>query len=221
MRGRTRILIVLGGAFVFGGGIQYLASRPGLEWAVRASGVSAPWLFVPFLAGMTQVERRRAGWLGLAATFAALTGYFAMTWSPLEGVSLVHVRQATLAGRHLHVTVITYGPLQLPWHVVRLIGPQTPWVLGGIATGPLFGLLGSEWRLCRTWRSALAIAGAFCLEPVAIIVFHATLFWIPMLGSFGAGYSFNTAAAAEVGFGLLLAIGAAYSIMRRRTAWRP
>ena len=146
---------------VFGAGIQYLASRPGMQWAVRAGGLSAPWLLLPFLAGMTQLDRRRAGWLGLAATFTALLGYFGMTWSPFEAVDLGHVQHVTIAGGHLHVTNVALTPVQIASRMVGLLAAQAPWLLGGIATGPLFGLLGNEWRLRRTWRSALAPAGAF------------------------------------------------------------
>jgi hypothetical protein len=182
---------------------------------VRATNLSAPWLLVPFLAGATQAERGRAGWLGLAAAFAALAGYFGMMWSPFEGVDLVHAQQTTVVGGHVHVTVIAYRPAQIARHILHLLGSQAPWMVAGIATGPIFGLLGREWRSRHTWRSALAIGGAFCLEPVAVVAFHAVFFGIPTLGGFGAAYRFDAAAAAEVGFGLLLLIGAAYAITRQ------
>jgi hypothetical protein len=40
-------------------------------------------------------------------------------------------------------------------------------ILGGLVTGPLFGLLGQRWRVRRSWVSAAIIAGALCLEPLA------------------------------------------------------
>ena len=217
MRGRAWIVIVLLGALVFGAGIQYLASRPGVQWAVRASGLSAPWLLIPFLAGVSQVEPRRAGWLGLAATSAALLGYFGMTWSPFEAVDLGHVQRAMMIGGHLRVVDVALTPTQIAGRTVRLLGSQAPWLLGGIVTGPLFGLVGNEWRLRRTWRSALTIAGAFCFEPAVILGFHRVFSWIPMLGGFGTGYTLDAAAAGEVGFGVLLAAAAGWVIMRRGT----
>jgi hypothetical protein len=42
-------------------------------------------------------------------------------------------------------------------------------IVGGVFTGPLFGWLGNRWRNDRAWLGAIAIAAAFCLEPVARI----------------------------------------------------
>ena len=41
------------------------------------------------------------------------------------------------------------------------------YILGGLVTGPLFGLLGQRWRVRRWWVSAALVAGVLCLEPVA------------------------------------------------------
>jgi hypothetical protein len=81
--------------------------------------------------------------LGLAATFAALLGYFAMTLSPMEGVALVEV----------------------PSRIAPLLGAQRLWIAGGVVTGPLFGYLGCIWRAKRAEVSAVAVAGALWLEP--------------------------------------------------------
>ena len=67
-------------------GRQYLGSRPatlGL-WASTAAQMSAPWLVLPFLTGITQQRAQRAAVLGLVVTASALVGYFAMTYSPIE-----------------------------------------------------------------------------------------------------------------------------------------
>jgi TctA family transporter len=53
-------------------------------WTSTAAQVSAPWLVLPFLIGMTQQRARRAAVLGLVVTASALLGYFAMTYSPIE-----------------------------------------------------------------------------------------------------------------------------------------
>jgi hypothetical protein len=131
---------------------QFLGSRSGTlgPWAATAAQVSAPWLIVPFLLGVTQPRARRAAALGLIVTLSALLGYFAMTYSPIE----IH-----------------------PWTFHRFTEGMVAitirerynglYILGGLVTGPLFGLLGQRWRVRRSWVSAALVAGALCLEPVA------------------------------------------------------
>jgi hypothetical protein len=81
---------------------------------------------------------------------SALLGYFAMTYSPVE----IHpwtVHRFTTG----MVAVTTRG-----WY-------NPMYILGGVVTGPLFGLLGQRWRVRRWWVSAAFVAGAICLEPLA------------------------------------------------------
>jgi hypothetical protein len=130
--------------FAFGGADQYLGSLVRFaSWAPSVSGMSAPWLALPFWLGSTQIGARRAGLLGLTATAAALLGYFALTLSPLEGVSSNQV------------------------HLIMFAWSQRLNIVGGAVTGPVFGLLGYRWRTGRSAVSAALVAGAFCLEPVA------------------------------------------------------
>jgi hypothetical protein len=72
----------------FGAGDQYLGSLSWHPWAADVSLLSAPWLVLPFLAGWTQREPRRAMLLGFACTVAALVGYGLMTLSPVENAHL-------------------------------------------------------------------------------------------------------------------------------------
>ena len=134
-------------SLLFGAGDQYLGTTHVLvhtgEWASTVSNMSAPWLVLPFVAGLTQRSGRRAAVVGLAATLAALTGYFAMTLSPVEGVAFDQA-------------LAEVGPL---------LKVQVPWVLGGLATGPIFGILGCRWRNDRASISAFAVTGALALEP--------------------------------------------------------
>jgi hypothetical protein len=70
---------------VFGAADQYLGSMLWLgSWTATAAQVSAPWLILPFAAGMTQWRPRRAAALGLVVTLSALFDYWAMTYSPME-----------------------------------------------------------------------------------------------------------------------------------------
>jgi hypothetical protein len=136
----------------FGAADQFLGSRSITlgPWAATAAQVSAPWLVLPFLAGMTQVRARRAAILGLLVSVSALLGYFAMTYSPIE------IHPWTLHRFTTGMVAITtrgwYNPV---------------YILGGVVTGPLFGLLGQRWRVRRWWVSAAFVAGAICLEPLA------------------------------------------------------
>lgn len=136
---------------VFGAADQYLGSMSWLgPWTSTVAQVSAPWLVIPFLVGMTQQRPRRAMALGLVVTVAALVGYFAMTYSPME----IHPWSFSRFTAGM-VAVTTRG-----WY-------NPTYILGGLVTGPLFGLLGQRWRVRRSWVSAGLVAGALCLEPLA------------------------------------------------------
>jgi uncharacterized protein DUF6518 len=135
----------------FGAADQYLGSMSWLgPWAATAAQVSAPWLIMPFLAGLTQPRAKRAAVLGLVVTLSALLGYFAMTYSPMEVPMWTFHRFWTGL-----VAVTTNG-----WY-------NAVFILAGLVTGPVFGLLGQRWRVRRWWVSAAFVAGALCLEPVA------------------------------------------------------
>jgi len=129
----------------FGAADQYLGSRIELGiWASSVSGLSAPWLVLPFLAGWTQARRSAAMAAGLIAVLAALAGYFTMTVSPVEGVPVARFATAFAA----------------------LARSNVLWVVGGLLTAPIYGLLGRRWRLERWWTSAALVAGCVCLEPL-------------------------------------------------------
>ena len=131
----------------FGAADQFLGTIRFGPWAWTVSGMSAPWLMLPFVVGMTQERGRRAMALGLVVTLAALVGYFAMTHSPIEGAPI-----AEFPRRFLNMVRTGYNPL---------------WILGGMVTGPLYGFLGHRWRVARSWISAALVTSALCLEPLA------------------------------------------------------
>lgn len=132
-------------ACAFGAADQYLGSLSAHPWATDVSLLSAPWLLLAFLVGWAQQAPRRAAVLGLACTLSALVGYGLMTLSPFEGAEFT---RRSVAG---------------------FVVSQSPVIVGGLFTGPLFGWLGNRWRTDRGWLGALAIAAAFCLEPLARI----------------------------------------------------
>jgi len=135
----------------FGAADQYLGSLRSLvalgPWAVAFSGMSAPWLLLPFVFGCTQDRPRRAITVGSVAVGAALAGYFAMTVSPMEGVALKDVPSSGAALFRSNGLVI----------------------LGGLITAPAFGYLGQRWRVDRWWFGATLVTGAFLLEPLALL----------------------------------------------------
>jgi hypothetical protein len=141
------LALVLSAAF--GAGDQYLGSLTGsghlwaAGWSSDVSLLSAPWLVLPFVAGATQRDPRRAALLGLACTYAALVGYGLMTVSPFENA---------------HLTVAT---------VRGFLYSERAVFVGGIVTGPLFGWFGQQWRTRRAIAGALVTAAALCLEPLA------------------------------------------------------
>jgi hypothetical protein len=135
----------------FGAADQYLGSMSWLgPWTATAAQMSAPWLLLPFVIGSTQQRAQRAAVLGLVVTVSALFGYFAMTYSPMEIHPWTFERFTTGM-----IALTTRG-----WY-------NEVWILGGLVTGPLFGLLGQRWRVRRSWVSAAIVAGALCLEPAA------------------------------------------------------
>ncbi|HZT86253.1 MAG TPA: DUF6518 family protein [Gaiellaceae bacterium] len=141
------LALVLSAAF--GAADQYLGSLTGsghawaVGWSTDVSLLSAPWLVLPFVAGATQRDPRRAAWLGLACTYAALAGYALMTLSPVE---------------HAHLTAATLRGFVVSERMV---------IVGGIVTGPLFGWFGGRWRTRRAIAGALVTAAALSLEPLA------------------------------------------------------
>jgi hypothetical protein len=139
---RTWMAALLG--VLFGAGDQYLGSRSSYPWLTDVSLLSAPWLALPFVIGATQKSARRAILVGCIATATALIGYFVMTLSPVEGV-------------HLDGTA----------PIIALLRSERMVELGALVTAPLYGYLGYRWHERRAWLSALLLAGALCLEPLA------------------------------------------------------
>src|SRR2546423_1150372 len=113
--GPVVVVAALALAFAFGSADQYLGSLSGHPWATDVSLLSAPWLVLAFLAGWTQRDPKRAAFLGLACTAAALVGYGLMTLSPVENAQL-NLHSATAFARS-----------------------ERPVIVGGLFTGPLFG----------------------------------------------------------------------------------
>jgi hypothetical protein len=143
VRSHLRVVFALVLAAIFGAGDQYLGSLSWHPWGADISLLSAPWLLLPFLAGATQRRPERAALLGLACTMTAFAAYGLMTLSPVENA-------------HLSVTTAS-----------GFIRSESPFIVAGLFSGPLFGWLGQRWRTNGAWLGALATAALLCLEPLA------------------------------------------------------
>jgi hypothetical protein len=139
----VRIAITLVLALLLGAADQYLGSLSAHPWGADVSGLSAPWLVLPFIAGAAQVTPRKACLCGGIATLLALIGYCLMTLSPVENAHLSTdgIRSFVRAGN---------------WR----------WFAGGLVTGPVAGWLGHRWRHDRLAVAGVAAAAALVLEPV-------------------------------------------------------
>jgi hypothetical protein len=143
--------------------------------------MSAPWLALPFLVGARARDPVRATLQGAVATFAALLGYFAMTLSPIEGVALAQI------------------------HPVQFLASQAHLILPAAVTGPVWGWLGYRWHVARSRLSAGLVAGAFCLEPLARVVY-------------GEPFKAAGVAVAEVLTGLVLTVVMILALRGRRSS---
>jgi hypothetical protein len=182
------VVIAVAAAAAFGGADQYIGSRYS-PFLTAVSGMSAPWLLLPFIVGACQPSRRRALLLGFAATWVAVFAYVLMIDSPVEGV---------------HVTV----PV-----VVTTAASQWPWFLGGLISGPLYGMLGYRWRARRSWPVALLATLPVVFEPAArLLADHSGLL---------SWSSFPPAVFAEVMTGLALTAVVAVAAARPGTLRRP
>src|SRR5215469_3446544 len=150
------VIIVLAAAFAFGAIDQYLGSLRS-SFLTEVSGMSAPWLLVPFLAGASQAVWRRAVLVGLAATWLSVLAYVAMIVSPMEG-SHLGPRPAGLIG--------SWNQLSPHLFLVTLAS-QWLWFAGGLITGPLYSWLGYQWRSRRSGAAALLAVLPVLLEPAA------------------------------------------------------
>jgi hypothetical protein len=116
--------------------------------------MSAPWMVVPFLAGMRFASPGRGALAGAAATLAAFLGFY--------------VTEAA---------VLDLGPH--PWYVdLRLAaGTVNVYERLGVLSGALYGALGAIWASRRLLAAPLAVAAAFVAEPLIVLALARTGLW--------------------------------------------
>lgn len=129
----------------FGAGDQALGSLTPISWSWNhaVAEVSAVWLVLPFVVGMSQRTTRRAVVAGAVSALSAVAAYCAMILSPMEGV-------------HLSRPLV---------QLAHTVDSQLAWFLGAALVAPLYGALGRRWRDGRSLASCAVLVGTVCLEP--------------------------------------------------------
>jgi hypothetical protein len=207
--GTAALIIALTAAFAFGAIDQYVGGLRS-SFLTGVSGMSAPWLLVPFLAGAWQPRQRRAALAGLAATWLSVFGYVLMIVSPMEGTHL-GPRPAGLTGSWTQLS---------PHLFLATLASQWLWFAGGLLTGPLYGWLGYRSRSRRSWATALVAVLPVLLEPVArVLVGRFGLAYVSGLPFRGQGG--GPAAITEVAVGLLLTGVVVTAMFQRGRPSRP
>ena len=108
---------------------------------------SAPWVVVPFLAGMRADSVSRGALLGIATTLASFFGFY-------------------LA----EAAVLDLGPH--PWYIdLKLtVGTVNVYEKWGLLSGSLYGALGAVWASRRLMAAPIALGLAFVAEPLIVLL---------------------------------------------------
>lgn len=150
---RTPAIRLLAAAIGFG---VLVAAIKGQDPGVRDAlgNMSAPWVVVPFLAGMRCPSVSRATLMGVGCTLAAFLGFYAAEAAILD------------LGSH-------------PWYVdLRLtLGAGRIYEEWGLASGALYGALGGLWATRRLAAAPLAVALAFICEPAIVLALERAGVW--------------------------------------------
>jgi Family of unknown function (DUF6518) len=158
---RLRFLVVLVGAFAFG---LFAAWAKGqntdalsLLSQLRSDlgNLSTPWLLLPFAAGVVVPHRWGSAVAGLAATVAALVGFYLLT-----------------------TLVIDLGGHGFLADFRKELMANLYYLEAGIVTGPLFGALGGWWKRSSRLPALLLVGMLLIAEPLV-------LFGMDALGAIG------------------------------------
>lgn len=173
---------VLVACLVFGAAVEAFKSQTGAGFAFRSDvgNWSSLWLVMPLVMGY-QFRRPLPGALaGLAATMAALVGFYAVNavmFPQPEGVT---------------ATLSTFSQIMLRW------------ALFGVVSGPVFGVVGTRLRSGR--GLALACGLIMVFEPILLLLWGGRQ--LPLPGPLGISWWFQwrLAATVEVAVGAVLVL---------------
>ena len=115
---------------------------------------SAPWVVVPFLAGMRSNTVWRGALLGIATTVTAFFGFY-------------------LA----EAAILDLGPH--PWYVdLKLtLGAVNVYEKWGLVSGSLYGALGALWASRRLIAAPIGVGLAFSAEPLIVLLLQRAGVW--------------------------------------------
>lgn len=150
MPSRRGLGALLAAAVVFGV-VAALVEGPGGVGEVHEvrsalGNLSTPWLLVGFLAGTRCSTMLSGALVGLAATMAALTGFYLVN-------ALAYDQGAGS----------TYADLRLVFSANR------GYFEGGLVTGLLFGLLGAWWSRRRGLGVSVVVGALLVAEPLVLV----------------------------------------------------
>jgi hypothetical protein len=139
---------VLVGAACFG--LSMAAIKGSGAGARDALGnISAPWLLLSFVAGVSVVRVRVAALVGLGAALTALAAFY--------------VAESVLLDLGAHSWI---ADLSLTVRAGRF------YFVGALISGPVFGALGGLWARRRSTILATCLALLFVLEPLTLWAYH-------------------------------------------------
>jgi hypothetical protein len=150
-RARIGLVVVAGLAFgVVAAVIKGGGGGEGIPELRSALGnLSAPWLLIGFLAGTAASSLRLGALYGVAATAAALIGFYLVN-------TLVQDLDQSYT-RDLRV----------------VLSANRGYLEGGIVTGPLFGAIGAWWQQRRKPRASIVAGVLLMAEPVVLVLLGA------------------------------------------------
>jgi len=153
MPSRREIVLILLAALAFG---VVVAVVKGQDSGARDAlgNTSAPWIVVPFLAGMRFRSAWRGALAGVAATAVAFVGFY--------------VAEAA---------ILDLGPH--PWYVdLQLtMGTVNVYEKWGLVSGSVYGALGAVWAVHRAPAAAIAVGLAFIAEPLIVSLLQHAGVW--------------------------------------------
>jgi hypothetical protein len=181
-------LWVLVGCLLFGAAMEAFKSETGFGFEFRSAvgNWSSLWLVMPLMMGY-QFRRPQVGALaGLAATIAALLGFYAMN-------ALIFPQPGGFTA-----TVLTFSEI------------MSRWALFGVVSGPLFGALGT--RVRSLGGLALLSGMVMILEPVVLALWGERQLPLPAPLGISWWFEWRVAATVEVVIGMLLLL---FAVRRR------
>lgn len=153
MKQRQALVWLLIAGVAFGASVAVVKGQD-VDARAALGNTSAPWVVVPFLAGMRYRRFWHGALVGVAITMAALLGFY--------------VAEAA---------VLDLGPH--PWYVdLRLTaGHVYVYEKFGVLSGALYGALGALWASRRSRVAGVALGLAFVAEPLIVLVLWRSGHW--------------------------------------------